>query len=281
MGKSSVEQAMPSSERGALKGIRVAITRAMDQAEEQRALLEEAGAEVVHYPCIAIAPPREREPLDNALRRMVKAGVGKNVEDGYDWLVLTSVNSVSALTERIDALSLDVSRIGEIKVAAIGASTRDAAETAGLTVTFIPPTYTAESLVATIPVVAGDRVLLPQSAIARSTVADGLREAGALLTVVTAYRTLIAQGGDDLLGMLWAGSIDAITFTSESTVRYFNKRVLHERGTLAMLDHVVVGCIGPATAQAAHALGLRVQVQPGEHTLTGLTGALVDYFKAG
>ena len=267
----STVQTVPTLKRGGLAGIRIAITRAMHQADSQRTLLERAGAEVFHYPCIAIGPLRKTDLLDSALQQMAGGG--------FDWLVLTSTNTVTALAARLEALSLDPAKMGDLKIAAVGAGTAEAVEASlGLAVAFVPPTFTAESLAATIPVAAGDRLLLPQSAIARPTVADALHSKGVDITVVDAYRTLIAQGGDDLLGMLWAGSIDAITFTSESTVRYFGKRVQHERGALAMLDHVVIGSIGPVTSAAIQRLGLRVQVQPEEHTLVGLTDALIDYF---
>ncbi|MCB0085372.1 MAG: uroporphyrinogen-III synthase, partial [Caldilineaceae bacterium] len=107
---------------------------------------------------------------------------------------------------------------------------------------------------------------------------DQLQAAGAQVTQVNAYRNVIASGGDPLPVLLWEGKVDAITFTSESTVRFFNRRLQHEQGTLAMLHHVAIACIGPVTAQAATDLGMDVTIMPDEHTLEGLTTALVEYF---
>ena len=77
-----------------------------------------------------------------------------------------------------------------------------------------------------------------------------------------------------LPGLLWAGVVDAVVFTSEANVRYFARRLAAEGGSLAMLDHVCVACLEPPTAQAAQALGLRVQVVPAEHSPHALALAL-------
>lgn len=254
-----------------LRGIRIAITRARHQAQEQRAMLEEHGALVCEYPCIKIVPPQDAEPLDRALNALTR--------QEYDWLVITSSNSVDALSERIRALNLPLNALEAVKIAAVGPKTAKKIENHwGIAVELLPERNTAASLGSSLHLAPGVRLLLPQSALANVDLYETLRQNEIAVDQVEAYRTVVARGGDDVPAMLWEGLIDAVTFTSESTVRYFNKRLSYERGSLAMLDHVCVACIGPITAAAARSLGLNVDVLPEEYTLEGLTHGLVQYF---
>ena len=72
----------------ALAGRVVIVTRAEHQAAPLESLLQVEGATVYRYPCLAIAPPDQLGPLDDALRAAV---AGK-----FDWLALTSVNAVES-----------------------------------------------------------------------------------------------------------------------------------------------------------------------------------------
>lgn len=255
-----------------LQGVRVVNTRALHQAQELTDLLEAQGAEVLAYPAIVIEPLRDSHALDEALRAAV--------DGAYAWLVLTSSNTVHALVERLRELDFDPKALAKMKVAAVGSATAEAVESElGLTVEVIPETFVAESLAAAVPVQRGDHVLLPQSAIARPVLADLLREAGAEVATVDAYRTGIGRGGVNLGEYFWRGDVDAVTFTSASTVHNFMRRLKRENGSGGMLVDVVVACIGPVTAEAALAHDLPVKVVPAEHTLEGLVAGLVDYFQ--
>jgi uroporphyrinogen-III synthase len=253
--------------------MRVVNTRAVHQAQELTDLLEAQGAEVLAYPTIAIEPIRDSSALDEAIHAAV--------DGAYEWLVLTSSNTVHALVERLGDLGFEPKALGEIKVAAIGSATAEAIQSElGLKVNLIPDEFVAESLANAIPVQKGDHVLLPQSAIARPVLAETLREAGAEVTTVDAYRTSIGRGGVNLGEYFWRGDVDAVTFTSASTVHNFMRRLKRENGSAGMLVDVVVACIGPVTADAARAHDLPVRVVPAEHTLEGMVAGLVDYFKA-
>ncbi len=259
-----------STAHGSLSGLRVAITRAPHQAEKQRKLLEARGAQVYRYPTIAIVPPQDVRPLDAALQ---KAAAGD-----FDWLVLTSVNTIDMLAERMAALQMKPDALAGLKVATVGSVTAEAAQNRlGVTVDLVPETYTTDSLAAALQT-PNARVLLPHSAIARPGLQESLRDVGAKVTTVDAYRNIVAKGGDPLPTLLWEGQIDAITFTSASTVSYFSKRLRAERGTLDMLDDVVVACIGPVTAEAARKCELRVSVVPERHTIDDMVDALASHF---
>ncbi|HWC10381.1 MAG TPA: uroporphyrinogen-III synthase, partial [Acidimicrobiales bacterium] len=110
------------------------------------------------------------------------------------------------------------------------------------------------------------RVLVPQGALARDTVAEGLAAKGWSVEVVEAYRTVPAAPGADVLAA--AAKADAVAFTSGSTV----ERYLAAAGSPAVPP--VVACIGPVTAAAARERGLDVTVTATEATVDGLVQAL-------
>ena len=256
-----------------LAGKRVVVTRTAEQAGDLDHLLFSRGATPLVYPCIAIAAPEDTEPLDEALRDLAAGG--------FDWLVLTSRNAVTILAERMDALDLAPLASGTFKVAAVGAATGAAIEARlGLNVDLLPQEFVAEALaealVAQLP--AGGRVLLCQADIARPVLAEALAVGGADLTSVVAYRTVPGSGGVDLPALLRAGEVDAITFTSSSTVRNLLVRLDGVGGRRQDLAGVCLAYIGPVTAGTAAKLGLTVDVVPAEHTIPALVDALEAHF---
>ncbi|MCB0113178.1 MAG: uroporphyrinogen-III synthase [Caldilineaceae bacterium] len=254
-----------------LSGLRVVNTRAQHQAQALTELLEAQGAEVLHYPAISIEPIRNNPELDQALHAAV--------DGAYEWIVLTSSNTVHALVERLSELGFDPKALSVARIAAVGPSTADAIRAElGLDVALLPDEFVAESLAEAIPVQPGERVFLPQSDIARSILAEKLEEAGAQVTRIDAYRTVLGRGGVPLPEYFWRGDVDAVLFTSASTVHNFMRRLKRENGSGGMLVDVVVGCIGPVTADAAIAHDLPVKVVPDEHTIEGLVTALAAYF---
>ena len=129
------------------------------------------------------------------------------------------------------------------------------------------------------PSVSGKKVLLPQPAIARPFLADALRSAGATVTTLTLYKTVIGKGGADVPGMLSTNEIDAVTFTSPSTVRNFLMRLESEGGSRDTLENVCLAAIGPVTAAAMQEEGMSVDLMPARYTTLDLVNRLVDFYK--
>lgn len=252
----------------ALHGKRIINTRAVHQAAALDSLLKARGAQPLSYPCIAIVPPEDISPLDKAL------AAGR-----YDWLVLTSANTVLMLAERLQALGLS---LPSLSVAAVGTSTAQAAQSLlGVTVDLMPETFIAEALADALHLQPGMRVLLPESAVARPTLAQLLRAQGAVVDVVTAYRTVRGSGGVDVPSLLALRQIDAVTFTSSSTVEHFLKRLETEGSRADDLNGVCIACIGTQTEQTAITCGLNVSVVASPHTLVAMVAGLERYFEKG
>ncbi|MGQ9547763.1 MAG: uroporphyrinogen-III synthase [Roseiflexus sp.] len=250
---------------GRLQGKRVAVTRAAERAEGLASALRAEGAEVRICPTIAYAPPDDPAPLEAALQHL----------DRYDWIIFTSAAAVDALAER-GALPPPA----HVCVAAVGKATAASIEARGGRVDLIPAEQNAEGLLAALPDVAGKHFLLPVASIARETLAVGLRERAALVDVVTAYRTVPGSGARDLITLLCERSLDAIVFSSPSTLRYLLDGMeqfgIDRSVARALLTGVALIAIGPTTARALRDEGLPIAAQAPTPDAGGLLQALYD-----
>jgi uroporphyrinogen III methyltransferase/synthase len=256
-----------------LFGRRIVVTRSREQATEVVDMLEERGAEAIHAPAIRIAPPEDVELLDAACEAVAT----------FDWLILTSVNAADYFMRRLLAVS-DIRELKGVRICTIGASTAERVRRYGIRVDLVPEEYHAEALIDALrgqDAVAGRRYLLPKADIARELLADELRAHGAIVTDIVAYRTLLASterdSDQDVYRMLLDRQIDAVTFTSPSSVRNFVK-MLGEDQAVDLLQATVVACIGPVTAEAAQQLGIATTVMPERFTVADLVDALVAHF---
>jgi uroporphyrinogen-III synthase len=259
---------------GGLAGKRVVNTRALSQAAELDALLRKHGATPVSYPCIAISPPADTTALDGCLKELARGE--------FDWLVLTSANTVRSIARRMDRLDLRFPSPTRFRTAVVGPATRDAAlRELELTATVMPETYQGSELAAAIPLIPDLRVLLPQSEIAPLDLANALTARGVIVTTVTAYRTVIGQGGAQLTPLVARGEVDAITFASSSAVDGFVTRLADEGSGPDLLAGIPTVCIGSSTANTAVANGFAAPIVPVEQTLTGLVDTLDLALSAG
>ncbi|MFQ5717495.1 MAG: uroporphyrinogen-III synthase, partial [Nitrospinales bacterium] len=123
----------------------------------------------------------------------------------------------------------------------------------------------------------GRRFLLPRAAAAREILPQTLRQLGAEIDVVHAYQTLLPQTkNDDFLATLRREEIDAVTFTSSSTVKNFIKLIGEENRP--QLAKTAIACIGPITAKTAEDCGLNVDVIPDRYTVEALADAVEAHF---
>lgn len=250
-----------------LEARRILITRARHQAESLTTALENEGAEVLAIPAIEIVPPDSYAPLDDALNCISK----------YQWLIMTSVNGVSVLAQRLRHLALSPDALRDVKIAAIGPATARALTAQGFTVEIVPPEYVAESLVeALIHQVAGSNVLLVRAKVARDVIPEELGRAGAVVDIVDAYQTIVPATSCTTLQQALAtqnGSPDAVTFTSSSTVTNFYQ-LMHQAGISTWPQGVAAASIGPITSRTLRDHGVEPALEAKEFTISGLVTAL-------
>jgi len=260
-----------------LKDICVLVGRARHQASALSAGLRKLGAEVIEIPFIEIRKPRSYKLLDSALKHL----------DEYDWLILTSVNGVDAVWERVKKLKLGKKLFNHLQMAAIGPATRKAIEKHGLTVGVVPEEYVAESVVHSLRNrVKGKRVILARARVARDVIPRELRKLGAQVDVVEAYETVIPKSSRSRLQAVLKDPKrrpDVITLTSSSTVKNFvallGKNVWSQATRLrrlapSPLDGIQFASIGPITSSTMLELGLHVDIEATEYTIPALITAV-------
>ena len=252
-----------------MKGRRVVVTRPYEQAESLTLGLETLGAIPVLLPTIRVEPLKGVPGLDEALNGLAD----------YDWVVFTSANGVRFLCERLDAGGLSEDNLANCSIAAIGPATAGALQTRAIAVDFVAEDHVGESLAEGLPDVDGKRVLLPRASGARPQLPQMLRERGATVDEFATYRAVEARPGDGALAELAAG-VDAITFTSPSTVEHF-LTIVDSAGfnPFETEPQPIVACIGPITADAAERSGLRPAVVAQDYTVPGLLDALITFFE--
>mgnify|MGYP001812806567 CR=1 FL=1 len=256
-----------------LFGKRVLVTRAVHQTGSLAGLLRDEGAQAVLAPTIRIAPPEDLGPLRDAARRL----------DHYDWILFTSGNSVDAVFSALAAEGRDARAIGSARVCAIGAKTESALRAHGVRPDLIPDDARAEGLIAALGPRLGDhtRILLPRAEVAREVLPTTLRERGADVNVVTAYRNLPPEAAEvaRIGSLIDPGETDAVLFTSSSTVRNLYD-LLGDRAA-ERLNALALFSIGPVTTRTAADLGLEIAATSAEQTVESLVATARAYYAHG
>lgn len=247
----------------------IVVTRSRRQVGELFDSLTMLGADVLECPTIKIEPPADIQPLHNAIREL----------HNYDWIIFTSVNGVDAFFHALGTLGLDTRCLTGVRVCAIGPATARRLKSNGLIADLIPPRFRAESIVETLEQnekLEGTNILLPRADIAPPDLLLSLRNSGANVHEIAAYRTVIDEEPLDgaVINALEQDAIDWITFTSSSTVRNFIERIDQK---LLSGKSFRIASIGPVTSDTIREAGFEVHVQPEQYTIPALIAAIIDF----
>ncbi len=242
------------SRRGPLEGRTILVTRPADQSASLVAQLERRGARAIVAPAIEIVPVRSAA-LTRALRDLA---AGR-----FTWITITSRATVEMLASRVQPVDV------RARVAVIGEGTAAAFRSwSGRDVDLQPSTFTTAGLARAFPRGIG-RVLCARADIAPEGLEVALAAKGWAPERVDAYRTKMPRSlPREARDALAAGDVDAVTFTSASTVRGFVGALGVVRGAPKVV------CIGPVTAKEARAHGLAVHAVAEPHTFVGVADAV-------
>jgi uroporphyrinogen III methyltransferase/synthase len=256
-----------------LSGRRIVVTRSREQATELIDMLEERGAEAIPAEAIRVIAAEDPAPLEAACRN---AG-------SFDWIIFASANAVDYFMRGLLANS-DVRDLHGVRLCTVGPSTASRLQRYGIRVDLTPAEFRADALFDAVKAsgsLKGQRILIPRANIARDRLAEELREAGAEVVDVIAYRTIPGgaerSGEYDVYRLLLDRQIDAVTFASASAVRNFVTMIGEEQAA-DLLKSTVVASIGPVTAEAAQQLEIHTTVMPKRYTIPDLVDALVEHF---
>lgn len=304
-------EALSWFEQKPLFGRRVVVTRARSQASQLSALLQNQGAEVLEFPCLAIRPPQDCTAIAHTINRLGR----------YNWLLFTSPNGVEQFFKHLENSGQDARALGQVKFGVIGPGTAQALAARGFKADFMPTEYRAEALAAGLvgyvqkqastsscgnakqkgpaentpeesglgeKVLAGQRILIPRAADARNVLESELARHGAEVEVLSIYETVLPANDsrlqaarEELLSTLAAGQIDCISFASSSAVENFCSQISPAELLAAQsAQKICLAAIGPITASALQKHGLACTVQPQNYTIEALAQSIGTFFKS-
>ena len=253
-----------------LEGKRIVVTRAVEQSEALVAELRTSGATAVLLPMVRFAPPEDLRALDGVLRTL----------RSFDWIFLTSQNALRALEDRCRLLGLSLRELtAGVPIAAVGPATADAAQEVGLEITYIAVKHQGVALARELADrVRGQRVLLPRSDRASQDLIDVLKQLGAEVTEVVAYRTLSPNEAEmrAFEAEVDRGA-DAILFFSPSAVHHL-RDILGAARFVILSRHAAFTAIGPVTEKAVRATGVERVISAKETHVTAVIDALIEFF---
>lgn len=243
---------------------RILVTRPAAQAGQLARLLEQRGLEAVAIPTVAVDSRSTAADLDAMLEGLPDA----------DWLVITSANGAHALAARLSATHRRLPQ--GLRVAAVGPATALALHAVGIEVGQVPERYLTVAIADRLGDIRGRRVVLARADAATSGLRDALRDRGATVEEVVAYRTTEGPAGSrDLLHAALQQDLGGIAFTSGSGVRGLTRLTAHvDRARARALPAF---CIGPVTAEAARRAGFDIAAVAAVHTAPGLADAIATH----
>lgn len=264
-------------EQRPLFGLRVAVTRPVDENETLTTALTDLGAEAIATPTLRVSPL----PANDAARKQIEA----LSEGKFDWLALTSANGVRQFCETLSDCGKDARSLAKCRVAVIGARTAQALQARGIRPDLVADDATQEGLAAALAEAGAKQVLIARAKVAREHLENRLRETGAQCEVLPLYETVPDEHGiARLVSFLEREKVQAITFTSARTFEALAEAVRasdeHKDGGLVkLLAGVAVAVIGPVTRQAVEDAGINVQICAERADMESLASAVVDWHK--
>jgi len=250
-----------------LFGKNIVVTRHEDGNADFAAKIVRRGGNPIEFSTVKIKPVIRKDFFQKKLGKL----------EQYDWVVFTSANGVAIFFGYLEGIGRDARIFGRAKIAAIGAETAGKLREFGIRADFVPAVYTSEELgkgLVGYTNLQDRKVLLLRSQLASDELVELLSRAGAEVENTAVYTTIIEKSNCNWLkGKISDGTVDWITFASPFAARVFFEQVPAE---VISPSDVKVASIGPVTSKQLEELGIKVDVEPAEHTIEGLLEAMEE-----
>ncbi len=243
----------------------IAVTRPVGQATKLTTLLEAAGASIVSYPLIAIAPLVDRQAVVQQF----------NTLSQQDWLVFISSNAVyhgMAAIKLADENGLPA----KLKYAAIGPVTAKSLAEYGVDEVLIPESrFDSEALLA-MPQwqdMQGQQVMIVRGVGGRELLANTLSKRGAKVTFAECYQRINPQTSTVALydPATEMTRCDAMVITSSEAMRHLLElaQINHSNAEQHWLKKIKLCVNLPRVAEPANSLGLTTYIagKPGDEAM--------------
>ena len=259
----------------------IAITRPVGQGEETARFVRKLGWTPFIVHAVELKP-LEQSSILKEFSRVIGEGP-------VDWLVFMSPTGVDAFFEMLKShSSILPSASGQIRIMAVGPKTSGALRYHGVQDVVLPERYSSAGIVNHLSrfEMKGQRVVLVRSSAADNRLGTSLISKGASVDTITIYQSIIPTKREsvlDFLAELEKGRFQAVLFTSAasaSNLFSMAEREIPVSQLIHSLRSVIVGAIGPATAERLQELGIDPSV-PGRHLIEDAIGELVNKYEEG
>lgn len=220
-----------------LKNVSVTVTGTRKLSDKLGKMLTLSGAEVKRHDLLKVIEYHDNEVFDNAI----------NGIDGYDYVVLTSMNGAEIFMSRLRKLKKDIRSFANVKFAVIGSGTAAVLEKYGIFADCIPNVYTTRELGILLAktVKSGEKVLILRAENGSPELTRILADNNIDFDDVKTYDIQLEKKQDNSVV-----DTDFITFASASGVNTFFD------GGAIISDRTSVVCIGEITAEALESHGV-------------------------
>lgn len=203
----------------------------------------------------------ELKPMNDQIKHEIETSLTKGP---VDWIVFMSPTGVDLLFGMLTSRHglLDASH--RTNILAVGPKTRDRLALHGASGVFLPDRYSSAGVGEFLSRLHPEnlRIVLVRSSSADDSLRRSLSSKGASVTTITPYESNLPHDREsvfDFLDRLSEGEFSAVFFTSAISVSNLfkiTKAKLEEMQMIGLLRGVVVGAIGPATAEELRKRGI-------------------------
>ena len=278
--------------RGPLQNVHVGLVGTPKLREKMRVAIDALGGQSYSIVDMSVEQTEEKNRLRMAL---------EHIED-YSWLAFTSQNTITLFFKWLREWNIDVRKLAHLKLAVVGAGTRDALKAEGYIADYVPDEYTTSALAMGLANVMndGEKLLLPRAVQGSETMLDILDQGGVVYEEIPVYDVV----GRRMESIQYLKDLDVITFVSASGVRGFldvldaekkNCGVAHmlndidscgdhtdnTGGSLKIHDimkNIRIAALGNVTEKALEKAGYHADIVPEVGDIDHLISAIGDYY---
>jgi uroporphyrinogen-III synthase len=251
----------------------LAITRKGPDAQEFSRLVVSEGGETILLPTIDVVP-KDPEVISELISIMR--------EKKYDYCAFMSPRAVDVLfdlAERVDKVEEIIFALSSTIIVAVGPKTKSSLMSHGIEVKMMPEEYSSEGLVYLFSkmdndIVKGKSIIIPRSEKSKEFIRKALSDLGMIVEELFLYDVKTSCTNniiwEDFTALLKQKKVDAIIFTSASTVESFFEIMstlpYNAHSLLSSVKAIIA--IGPATSEELRKRNIR-PFEAKEHTIRG------------
>jgi uroporphyrinogen III methyltransferase / synthase len=243
-----------------LFGKNIVVTRARSQSSTLVEKISDLGGNAIQVPTIKIDEITPNKELEQEISNIEK----------YSYIILTSQNAVDIFLNNMYKMNVDLRKLHNAKIVAIGPATANALRDKGIIADIIPEKYVAESIYEALKdkLNKNDNILIPRASNARDYLLEKLSEICSVKEIHIYNTVMESSDREHILKLLNESKIDYITFTSSSTVKNFINILGNEN--IDKLSNMKLISIGPVTSKTINSYGLEVYKEAVEYTIDGI-----------